>query len=426
MNYDRVQKGESKHQPRTLFYRFLLLLLLISFSYAHPLKKLPFGMITALRLDDFVWVVVFTLWLFRYRPLTSIHRSTLTAPILLYISANAISLVASFFIADEMIITRSLTYGTFFFVKLLQYFSIFFMTTSIPWHDRDIALVVKTVFFMGVFVSAMGILQHLGIVTLVYDPTIPQKGTHVQSTLSYNYAQLGAFQVVTSTFALALAHQSSNIRGKCFYGFFLAVFLYVLVLSGSRSGCIGMAVALVTFFLYSDQKLSFLCIMILGLLILLALGTPDYIIQRYAEALKSGATAKGRVMSWLNLPEYINSSAINVLFGVGFMRFKFDALEFFHSDAGHNNFLNAYVEAGTLGLSSFLYLLVSIYWKARVRVRTMAAGSIRYFRVAFLASFLGLVTTCMSMETFSVVLAFTSFLGFFMFLTGVFIGYPQD
>jgi O-antigen ligase len=300
------------------------------------------------------------------------------------------------------------------------------MVSSVIWSDKDILLFMRVLFFMGIMVSFLGILQHVGVINLRYDPTIPQNSRHVTSTLSFNYAHLGVFQLVISLFTLSLFHEAKNILSKLFYSSALMLFLYVLFLSGSRAAFLGTVVALCIFFIYSDQKKYLLGMMSVGLLTIFVIGLPEYIVNRLGGGFGAGETGIGRMNSWKNFPDYFNASEFfNVLFGVGFMRFKFSAISYFHSTAGHNNFLNAYVETGIFGFFSFCYVIFSIFQKARRRLKDFVSGESRYFRIGYFASFIGLAVTCVSMETFSVVLAFTSFLGFFMFITGVFVGKRQ-
>jgi len=109
--------------------RFSLYLLLLSFAYVFPLVKLPYGKVTALRLDDFVWVIVVIIWIMRRGGL-KVGGDRLHFSLSLYVASCAISMLVSFFVQDGASISIPFIYSGFFFVKLLQYVSIYFIVSS--------------------------------------------------------------------------------------------------------------------------------------------------------------------------------------------------------------------------------------------------------------------------------------------------------
>jgi O-antigen ligase len=270
---------------------------------------------------------------------------------------------------------------------------------------------------MVIYTSIAAILQSKGIVVLRYDDSIIQNTRHVTSTLSYNYAHLGLFQLVTIGLLLGSLKDSRAILSKIAYAILIGIGIYVLMLSGSRTGMIGTTIVGFVLFAYSKNKTSYILASLVILALLYYIGLPEVFERRFSVIAEADSTGAGRVRSWLQLGDFFHVSAINTIFGVGFMQFKFSsAIDIFHSNAGHNNFLNAYVESGIIGLLLFLNIVIAVF--ARLKKYKDSSP----LNLSMFAIWIGLVITCISVETLSVNFALTSFMGF-LFVT---LGFIQN
>ena len=274
---------------------------------------------------------------------------------------------------------------------------------------------------MALYTAIAAVMQSQGVITLRYDPTIPQNYRHATSTLSFNYAHLGLFSVVVIGLLATFYEDTKNLLIKGIFIFLVMAALYTVMLSGSRSGIFGSLIVLMVIAASSKQKGAYIGGGVLIIVALLIYGVPDIFLDRVSNAFDEDATGAGRVKSWMKLGEFLNVSVLNLLFGVGFMQFKFSvAVDIFEINAGHNNFLNAYVESGSIGFILFVYL-ISVILKKFYDSRKFSVLNTGRFAI-----WCGLLATCMSQETLTVNFAMTSFMGFIMFTLGLLENYDQQ
>jgi O-antigen ligase len=391
---------------KTILFTFLY----ASFVYVYPIYKLPFGNVSHMRLDDFVFIIILLSCTFFDKDKESIKRDEIYRIFLLYIIYLGLTLLIASF-RGEGILRESIKFAGFFYIKFWQYFIIYILVrTCKPFKNETHFRILFC--SMVIYTSVAAILQSKGIITLRYDPTIPQNMRHATSTLSFNYAHLGLFQLVSIGMLMGFLETAKH-RTKVFYLILILVAFYALMLSGSRAGIIGTAVVLVVHFSQTRVKGIYIAMLTSALIVLAITGIPDIFLSRMSTTLDSDATGAGRVESWLHLTDFFNDSALNVIFGVGFMQFRFSAIQFFHSNAGHNNYLNTYVETGMIGFIIFLMLLIVVF----KQLRKNSKNSI-YARNG-LAIWCGIIVTCLSQESLSVVFAMQSFMGFLFFTLGV-------
>lgn len=391
---------------RTLAFSFLYL----SFIYVYPIYKLPFGNVSHIRLDDIGFAAAFLFYLFSRKDFSRLNNDHVFKAFSIYLAYLGFTLCWA--AIKDLELNRAIQFGGFFYIKFWQYFVIYIMLrTSV---NSITPRLFKWLFsLMALYTVVAATLQYQGVLDLRYDPTIPQNTRHATSTLSFNYAHLGLFSLVAIGLLLAFYEESKNALMKgVFLGLVIAS-LYTLMISGSRSGIFGVSVVVMVAGVQSNRKVGYIAGCLIGIIALLLYGIPDIFLDRIDSALDQDATGIGRVRSWLQLGNLIAASPLDIFFGLGFMQFKFsDAVDILGINAGHNNFLNAYVESGIFGFMLFVYVVLKLF---KHFYETRHLSNLTKARFAI---WCGILVTCISQETLTVNFAMTSFMGFLMFTLG--------
>lgn len=204
---------------------------------------------------------------------------------------------------------------------------------------------------------------------------------YVKGTFTSHHVMLGNMMLFSLIFSIYRINSKNSTIKNFIYICALILFLYVIIISGSRSILMGIFIAfsiwILTNIKISLSRFIFFSIFSIILLFILWKYTPLKIIiintirNRYTKTLD--LSSYFRIVIWQGIIEYFqNAPVINKLFGMGIGNFY--TLDLSHlwlggvrnATGGHNNFLHALTETGIFGLLSFLFLFItilSLLWK---------------------------------------------------------------
>jgi O-antigen ligase len=169
---------------------------------------------------------------------------------------------------------------------------------------------------------------------------------------------LAEFLVFTIPLSLAMLWSSANNGARIFITGIIGLSVLCLVLTLSRGGWLGFALAMLVFFLLKDRRALFL-LLVMGLVGIFFL--PDSILLRVASIgnLQESSTAY-RLSIWTATLRIISDYWVSGI-GLGLPTFAM-VYPYYSLAAGmayhsHNLFLQLIVEMGIVGLGAFLWLM---------------------------------------------------------------------
>ena len=151
----------------------------------------------------------------------------------------------------------------------------------------------------------------------------------------------------------------------------LLIILIVLaiMLTGSRTGFINLLLVIVSFLLFSREKVgikirNIFLVSIIGF-ILFEIGIFDFIIERMmllvtGEDEGLDINGVGRLSGWILYTKYILSDVRYILFGVSENMFDVITTGFFRNRVVHNFYIQVWYYFGIFALLLFLYLLIML------------------------------------------------------------------
>ncbi|MCF7830526.1 O-antigen ligase family protein [Candidatus Gracilibacteria bacterium] len=249
------------------------------------------------------------------------------------------------------------------------------------WASTDIFRNEQNSFWKGLF-WILTIIVLLGLVQFRFIPDIsswsreggldPHTGRLLGTWLDPNFmAGLLGFSL---PLLIARWYRSSSTRMKIILGVLIALFLYALFLTFSRSGYLASCIGLLVFFLFRDWK-----IIIFGILIIaLGIATNERAQKRVGElggtlsaivlheTDEIDPTASLRLQSWQKSFELWQKYP---LLGIGYNTYRYRASEegivdenYFSSGGSDSTHLTILVTTGILGFLAFMWFLGKIVW----------------------------------------------------------------
>lgn len=150
---------------------------------------------------------------------------------------------------------------------------------------------------------------------------------------------------------------------KVFFGVFVGIIVFSVILTGSRGGLLGVGALLIIFILSSKRKLSFLIMLIL-IGAVLASFIPLSFFERWGAAAETGGS--GRFEIW-----YVGLKSLEKywLFGAGLHNFSTAFYEYSHFSSGfkgeardsHNLYIGTFVELGIIGFTLMTLAIIQHY-----------------------------------------------------------------
>jgi len=237
---------------------------------------------------------------------------------------------------------------------------------------------------VGILVSLVAIIQYWGLFNRIFMP-VPGRPP---STMG-NPILLAIYFLLLFFITICFLIQKKGLPYKLFYGFSAVLFLYVILITGSRSAYLGLAIGGLYFFLFFPKKIKAVKIAVIVLLILTA-GIVFYAnsTSQYPKFLEQNRLFNS-VMPRLSMNILIEDPRFaawpiewNILksrpllgygpenFSVGFDRYYDPAIPYLDRDVpwwdrAHDIIIQTGSDAGILGIMAYLLLFGVLFWQLR-------------------------------------------------------------
>ena len=246
---------------------------------------------------------------------------------------------------------------------------------------------------IGVLVSLIGIIQYFGLFNNFF-LAVPSRPA---STMG-NTDILALYLLLLSFITLSYTIKENKIRLKALYSASLAIFLFTLLITGSRAGFFGLLIGGIYFFLAYPKKVPALKIGAVVLLVVVC-GVVIYAntINQYPKFLENNRlfnsvesrlsvkliTNDPRFAAWQIELNAIKSKPVLGYgpenFAVGFDKYYDPSIPYLNRDTSwydkaHNIILQTGVEAGILGIIAYLGLFVTLFWQLQKNKNIIAHG----------------------------------------------------
>ena len=322
-------------------------------------------------------------------------KTFLDIPILIFLSSQTISTFLSVDFRTSLLGYYSRFHGGL--ISSISYAALYWAFVA-NISAKDAVKAIKVMLTSALLVSIYAILQHFGIDKDVWVQDVQHR---VFSTLGQpNWLAAWIVALIPITWALSLNSKLNNLR--YWFWFTLSnIFFLTVLFTKSRSGLLGLAVAellfwstsfILTFKVFKEKSQSFIASFVIYhlsfIILALAIGTPwtpklsDLMNQKgetkivtsnvpAAPALEIGGSSsteirkivwRGAIDIWKNYP----------VFGSGVETFAFSYYNFrpkehnlvsewdYLYNKAHNEYLNFLATTGTIGLTAYIILIISI------------------------------------------------------------------
>jgi len=362
-----------------------------------------------LRLEDFLLAVIGLSWFARNavrKELGLFLKTPLNKAILFYGLACILSTGLGVMTGRVGIKT-----GSFYVLKYLEYFIVFFMMVN---HVRNTDQIKRFVFclLLTCFIaSIIGIIQIPGggRVSAPFEGEVGEPNT------------FGGYLLFIGTVAAGLLAKTENSKTKQVLAVLILCIIPPFLFTQSRSSYLAIIPALMVLGLMADRR-----IIILGVLVLAFLISPLFLPE----------AVKNRVMYTFNQPEgkgqiQIGNIRLDTSTSARLVSFK-EALQDWpkHPLLGYGvtgygfidaQYFRVLVETGLLGFIAFIYLLFSIF---KITLNNLKKLETPYFQglgIGFFAGFVGLVVHAIGANTFIIVRIMEPF----WFFAGIMVVMPE-
>jgi O-antigen ligase len=356
-----------------------------------------------LRMEDLVLSAVAVAWFARmaiFKELGLIRRSPLNPAIVAYAIALIVSTLLGILSG-----TVHLLPGTFFTLKYLEYFVVYFLALNYIQDERQLKRLLTTAFVTCAIAAVMGIVQ------------IPS-GERVSAPFEGRFGEpntFGGYLVFMLALILGQALTAPTLPTLIGWSAFAGLVTLPLLYTLSRTSWIAAIPMLITLVVLSRRRL--LLMSLLGVVVVLGpLAFPKQVVDRYNytfhDKLDRGEysiagrrldmSTSARFESW---KAGLEGWTRRPFFGYGPSGFAF-------MDA---QYIRVLVETGLVGLAAFLWLLWRI-GRVAWHVQRETAGTLREgLTLGYLAGLAAIVTHAMGANTFVIVRIMEPF----WFVTGI-------
>jgi O-antigen ligase len=254
---------------------------------------------------------------------------------------------------------------------------------------------ITTFLIAAFFEQILGLLQYCQLGATSLDSMRGVQGTYA------HHAMLGNMMTIALSLFLYRLLNSTTFKLKIVYGAGILTSVYIMIISGSRSGLLGLILSLVIFTVlhFKIKKIYFFYLSVLIVLsFIILLFTPLHeIIQNTVnnEHTKTiDLSSYGRLLILKGaIYNFLHIDVFHKLFGIGFGNFYTINYPFVlfsnakHASGAHNNFLHVLTETGILGLIIFIILFgIIIFELAKKSKHDTLAFSFLFATVALLFS----------------------------------------
>jgi O-antigen ligase len=364
-----------------------------------------------LRLDDILVVIVGLAWLGKtalYKEFGLVFRTPLNRPIAAY--AGVVVAATSLGMLTGRVGPLG---GTFFVLKYIQYFVIYFMVVNNLRDRRQVGRLVLVLLVTAAIVSVIGILQI---------PSGERVSAPFEGSKTGEPNTFGGYLVLMLALVAGLYLTSRSLVQK-FGLFWLAALVTVpLLFTLSRASYLAVIPLAAGLFVWGDRRLLVAAVLTVAVA-LAPFVLPRPVVDRvaftftqplHADQVQIGGvrvdtSTSDRLRSWREV--IVEDWPKQPVLGYGVTGYRF-------LDAQYPRVL---AETGILGLLAFLWLQLSIFREARAALRSARDPLLRGVALGFLTGFIALIGHSIGSNSFVIVRIMEPF----WFLAGIVVMIPQ-
>lgn len=347
----------------------------------------------SLRMDDILILVISLGWLARnavYKELGVFVKTPLNRPILYYviacIAATSIGIIFGKVNPQQ---------GTFFVIKYIEYFAIFFIVLSNIHSREQIKWYLLAMFATAFVISIYAILQ----IPTTERVSAPFEGAGGEPNTLAAYLVI----IISLLAGIFLSYKSMRIKAASIAFIVLAIIPFIYTLS--RSSWMAIIAMCAAFIIFSRQKIYLLAFLLI-LLVFAPMIIPEKVEERYRATfmerpiesptqVKIGEyyldfSASARVISYKRILDDIK---IHPIFGYGITGYGFIDGQYFRT----------LIETGLIGFAAFIYLLYMIFITLLKIYKNSSDELFKGISLGMLAGFAGLLAHALSANTFIII-----------------------
>lgn len=353
-----------------------------------------------------------------------------------------ISLVASILSVDPLFSFWGSPYRGGGFVNL-AFCIIFALSTFMFLRSPDWKKAWDFSIIIGILVSLVALIQYYGLFNRIF-MSIPDRPYSTLGSPMLLATYLLILFFVSLSYGIKEPFDNSRAKiKKIFYFASLALFTYVILITGSRAVYLGLAIGLLYLFMFYPQKIKLLKMAVISLSVLI-IGFIIYVntINQYPKLLQDNklftsvadrlsirlALADPRFHSWSEIDYKILIEKPILGYGpenfaVGFDKYYDPSVPYLSKawgswyDRAHNIILQTGSDAGFLGIITYLALFITLFWqlqKLKNNQRKLAIISVNpIIAHGIQAALIGyFISNLFSFDTFSTYLIFFLLIGY--------------
>jgi len=347
-----------------------------------------------IRIEDLMIVVFMLGWLARIavtKGLTFIRRMPVNRFILFYCIVFILATLKGMVMGNVTPVK-----GLFFMFKYIEYFIIFYLSSSIIQNEKQIREFLKMFLIVFVIVDIYAFFQ-IGHMERISAPF--QHGSEPNT--------LGGYQVFMLGILLGLLTQDNMRQWKWPLMLLAAFTLIPLAYTLSRASYGALVTMYLTLIFFSKFSTKTVLVGILALLLILFLAfKPDFIMERLVSAvtpeyqenvptvkvlgLSLGASPSARINDWVYL---FHQWTRQPFLGFGLTGTRFV----------DGQYIKVIVETGLVGFTAFILLIVTIFRQTLKIYKNTKNGLYKGLAIGFLAGHMGMIVHAISANTFIII-----------------------
>lgn len=297
-------------------------------------------------------------------------------------------------------------YGAVKSAYMIQYLLAFLMVSSLCLQDKGRGT-LRLIYLLSLLQLPIAMYQ------LLFSGGVSSTEINrdILGSMSYHHGMLGTFMLIPFFLSIGQAQMTGKRIWQIGYMVLAAIFLFLVILSGTRSALLGLFITTAIFLAlnlkWKRSSLKYVIFTIIAAIAVYYLTPVKLLVQATFNKGNNvvDASSWGRLLIWKSAWDFfINSDMLRKFFGAGFGCFflipqryvVFDGLR--HSFGAHNNYLNILCETGIIGIVAF-FVFFALSLRVLYKRKHPLSKSFFYATIAMLFSGL-------TQETFWVTTAF--------------------
>lgn len=352
---------------------------------------------------------------------TNSHERTMhlkDTKILNFLVLLFVSSLLSLFINISNLNTKFVIISIWYLIKLVQLPLIFFVFSRCRFSNEQTERFINVCFALSFLQLPVVVYQYYSF----YGYGISRMRNLIHGTFTSHHSMLGTFMLIPLSFCIYRFLKEKTMGNKIWYIAMGVVFLFIIIMSGSRSALFGVFVSSVIFlfmhFRFNKKHILYI-IFVLAAFPALFYYTPleEVIISTFhpKKIQDLDLSSISRLLIWLeSIKHFFSVGVIKKLFGIGIGAYPTiqHTLVILHGSktvsGAHNNFLHVLSEIGIVGLC--IYILLFFYI-----LRELYKNFTNPLSKAYFFATLALLASSVTQETFWFQKSFGSLWLFYMF-----------